>query len=266
MKLLSGRQRRPRRVLLYGQHGIGKTSWALGAPKPIFLDLEDGLGDVDVDRTPLLTDFGQFMEASSFLVSAEHGHKTVVVDTVDWLERLVHRDVARAHNKTSIEEIPYGKGYMLALDKWDLVLSSFEELRRRGLAVILLAHSRITKFNDPTTDSYDRYEPDLHKTVSGRLMEWCDEVLFATYAVRTVKVREKFNAERVRAIGSGERVVYTCEMPTHLAKRRCELPDELPLEFAAYVEHVRKAIANGEGDIAGVVVDGSSKKREVVNG
>ena len=33
--------------MLYGTHGIGKSSWAAQAPGVLFLNVEDGLNDID---------------------------------------------------------------------------------------------------------------------------------------------------------------------------------------------------------------------------
>ena len=82
------------------------------------------------------------------------------------------------------------------------------------MGVILLAHSRIVKVEEPELDSYNKYEPDLDKRSCGMLQEWCDEVLFARYRVNTLKTDEGFNRERTRVIGqAGDRLVYTCEGP-----------------------------------------------------
>ena len=37
------------RLLLYGSAGVGKTTFAAQAPKPIFLFTEDGAGTLNVD-------------------------------------------------------------------------------------------------------------------------------------------------------------------------------------------------------------------------
>ena len=47
--------------MLYGTHGIGKSTFASCAPKPIFLQTEDGLGEIDCDKFPLTTTFDQAM-------------------------------------------------------------------------------------------------------------------------------------------------------------------------------------------------------------
>jgi hypothetical protein len=293
LDIIRGPRKAPRRVLLYGTHGIGKSTWAAAAPSPIFLATEDGLNDVGCDRTPLLKSLGAVNSWVSDLLTESHGHRTVVIDTADWLERLIFNQVAAEHTKKNIEEIGYGKGYAFAMSHWEFLLNSFGHLRDKGMAVILLAHARVVKIEPPDADSYSRYEPDLHKFVSPLLQEWADEVLFASYRVNTIAKDEGFDRTRTRAIGTGDRIVYTCERPTHLAKRRIAMPDILPLDFNAYaaclmaqpappVQVSQRATAepaqqapktpatpapvpetplnpNGDGNISGLVVEGSSK-------
>ena len=270
--IVKGVQRKPRRVLLYGTHGIGKSTWAAQAPKPIFLATEDGLDNLDCERTPPIKSFGNFNEWCSKLLQDEHDYRTVVIDSLDWLERLIHDFVALSQGKKSIDDIPYGKGYAMAVAQWDFVLKTLDHLRNsRGMAVIALAHARIVKVSEPESDSYDRYEPDLHKAASPMLQEWADEVLFARYRVLTKKEDLGFNRTRTIALDTEERIVWTCERPTHLAKRRAKMPDTLPLDFGIYAQYLRGngAETQSAGDIAGIVNNGSSKQPQqetVTNG
>jgi hypothetical protein len=260
--VVKGKTARPRRVLLYGTHGIGKSTWASGAESPLVLATEDGLDDIGVDRSPLLR---STQELGRWLIELggeeDHGYRTVVIDTLDWAEQLIQKATCEEHNKKSIEEFGYGKGYTLCLPRWKQLLLWLDCCRNRGMNVVLLAHARIERFSPPDGDPYDRWQPDLHKTVSPLLQEWADEILFATYKVNTISTDEGFGKTRARAIGDGERVVYTCELPTHAAKRRIELPNELPLDWTEYRKHWPT-----NGNIKNVVVDGSSKKKEKVNG
>ena len=45
--IVKNRELGPPRILLYAPHGIGKTTFGAGAPKPIFIPTEDGLNDID---------------------------------------------------------------------------------------------------------------------------------------------------------------------------------------------------------------------------
>jgi hypothetical protein len=274
MQIQRGKKAAPRRVLLYGQHGVGKSTWAANAPKPIFLDVEDGLADLDCDKTNVLSTFGDVVSAVSWLVSNDHDYRTCVLDTADWLEQLVWKAVAEKANKSHIEDIGYGKGYALASTQWDFLLAGFDALRnRRGMHVIVLAHAAVVKFQSPETDAYDRYEPALHKLASRSLQEWADEVLFASFRVFTRKEDQGFNRERAVGVGSGERYVRTQESAAVAAKNRLGLPVELPFTWDAYAAYLPKATAKAvqveavqgatlpvePGNIAGLVVDGSSK-------
>ena len=259
--VVKGKRAAPRRVLLYGTHGIGKSTWAASSPKPLVLATEDGLDDVGVDRTPKLTDSS---EVAQWLINLggeeQHGYQSVVIDTLDWLEKLIWQAVCRDGRKQSIEDFGYGKGYIFAMRRWERLLVYLDACRHRGLNVVLLAHAKVEKFSPPDADPYDRWQPDLHKTAAACMQEWCDEVLFAKYQVSTITKEVSSSATRTRAVGTGDRVVYTCEAPTHAAKRRIALPDTLPLQWESYQSYWPTH------DIAGIVIEGHSKQKEVTDG
>ncbi len=237
-----GKVAAPRRVMLYGTPGIGKSQFAAHSDRPIFIQTEDGLGQIDCEKFPPAQSFDDVIRALSELYTAEHNYRTVVVDTLDWLERLIWAEVCRRKMVESIEDIGYQKGYTFALNHWRDVLTGLDALRRdRDMAVLLVAHCKIEKFDDPANESYDRYSPRLHKLASAVVTEWCDEVLFATYKVYTRQSDEGFNRKKTRGLGDGERVIYTTERPAHVAKNRLNLPDEMPLDFRAYAQCVAAA-------------------------
>jgi hypothetical protein len=239
-QIQNGKRHAPRRVMLYGVHGIGKSTWGAMSENPIFVQTEDGLGEIDCARFPLAEDYSQVITALSDLYTEDHDYQTVVIDSLDWLERLIWAEVCRKRGVESIEDIDWGQGYKWALTQWREVLDGLQALRNdRGMMVILIAHCAIKKFKSPMTDTYDRYTPRLHKHASAVVQEWCDEVLFATYTVDTKQVDEGFDETRTRAIGQATRVVYTTEGPAHMAKHRiADLPDGLPLDYRAFAEYL----------------------------
>jgi len=251
----------PRRVINYGMHGVGKSTWASRAPSPLVLTIEDGLNDLEVDRTPLLRRTADVAQWLIELGGEEpHGYKTVVIDTLDWLEKLIWSATCEDAGKKSIEDFGYGRGYALSMKRWEMLLLLLDCCRAKGMNIVLLAHARIEKFSPPDADSYDRWTLDLHKTASALVQEWADEVLFSTYQVSTIKRDEGFR-ERTRAIGGSDRIVHTTEAATHAAKRRIVLPDVLPLEWSEYQKHWPVS-AVPTGDVAGIVTNGHSKQKD----
>ena len=130
--------RKPPRLLVYGTSGIGKTTLGQQAPAPVFLQTEDS--EVNCPTFGLLRTYNQVMEAMASLLEEPHDFRTVVVDSLDWLEPLIWAEVCRANKWAKIEDAGYGKGYVAANDQWRLVLDGFNALRdERGMGIIFLA-------------------------------------------------------------------------------------------------------------------------------
>ena len=236
----SGKHPMPPRIEIYGVEGIGKSSLAASAPNAVFIPTEDGLSEIDCHRFPLANSFAEVMEALESLYQEKHDFQTVAIDSLDWLERLIFDEVCREYGVRSIEKADggYARGYTHALIHWRKILNILDALRsEKGMACILIAHSKIEKFEDPESAAYDRYSPRLHKHANALISEWVDAVLFATRKFRTQKEDTGFNRERTIAapLGAdgGERIIRTVGGPACVAKNRFKLPGELPLSWDA---------------------------------
>jgi hypothetical protein len=237
-----GKAIKPPRVMLYGIEGIGKSTWASQAPKPVFVQCEDGLDAIDCERFPLAREFQDVRRSLGSLLDEQHGYETVVLDSLDWLERLVWDQVCQDFSVRNIEKVDggYGKGYQHAIGFWRELIERLGRLRdERGMAVVLLAHAKVEKFEDPESQPYDRYSPRLHKHAAALVCEWCDAVLFATRRIRTQTEDGGFNRKRTIAqpIGAsgGERIVRTVGGPACVAKNRFGITQDLPLAWAAFM-------------------------------
>jgi hypothetical protein len=237
----TGKRHAPPRLLLYGTEGIGKSTYAAQAPNPIFIPTEDGLGEIDCASFPLAKQLTDVEESLTALAKEPHEYQTVVIDSLDWLEQLIWDDLCRISNSASIEKVDggYGKGYIAALGFWRYLLDQLNVLhKQRNMAVILIAHAKIERFEDPESIAYDRYSPRLHKHASALLTEWVDAVLFATRKFRTETEDAGFGRERTIAVGigpeGGERILRTVGGPSCVAKNRYNLPFELPLSWEAF--------------------------------
>jgi len=234
--------KRPPRILAYGIHGVGKSTFAAAAPSPVFIQTEDGLDALDVNAFPLARSFGDVMEAVGALYEEEHAFKTVAIDSVDWLEQLIWKDVAQEQKVSSIEDIGYGKGYVFAQSRWSMLLEGLDILRNeRGMGVILIGHAAIKRFEDPTVDGYDRYGPDLHKNAASTLCEWADIVGFVNFRVAIKEIDAGFNKKIAKGKGTGQRTIYLEERPGFTAKSRWRIGTDCPLDWATFSARLEKA-------------------------
>ena len=238
-----GREAQPPRIMIYGSEGVGKSTFAALAPNPVFVQTEDGLSEIDCSKFPLAKSFDDVVLQLQAVRDEQHDYGTVVIDSLDWLERLVWDRVCADYGVKSIEKADggYGKGYVHALTYWRQIVSLLNDIRaRKGMAVILIAHAAVERFEDPEHAAYDRYTPRLHKKACSLVCEWVDAVLFASRRMRVDSTTGK--AAPVGADG-GERILRTNGSPACIAKNRFGLPTELPLSWSAFVEALKPGAA-----------------------
>lgn len=233
LSLIHGKVVKAQRVVIYGPEGIGKTTLAAAFPEPVFLDTEGGSAHLNVTRFPQPESWDAAKQAISQLAASEHDFQTLVIDTADWLERLLTLHVCRLADKDSIEDFGYGKGYIYLADEFSRFLQSLETLREHGMHLVMVAHSTIRKFEQPdAAGAYDRYELKLSKQCAPLIKEWCDLLLFVNYFT---KVTDKDGKKR--AVGGKERRIYTTHCAAFDAKNRHDLEDQLPMTFES-IAHV----------------------------
>ena len=235
--LRRGKQAVPPRFVIYGGHGIGKSTVASQFPAPIFISTEDGLDSLDVTSFPRATKISDVVDSIKTLIKEDHQFKTVVVDSVDWLiEPLIVSNVEATHEA---KDLAYGKGQMLVAEEFREILQGLDALRRkRGMNVVLLAHANVVRFDDPRSEGYDRYTPKLPNRCNALLQEWVDVLAFAAFKVIIKKSEAGFNKEKTRGITTGERLLHFVENPAFLAKNRYTLPDEVEMTY----DNVKKLI------------------------
>lgn len=225
-------------ITIYGDAAIGKDTFASYAPNPVFLFTENGAGILDVARWQAET-YEDAMNAMVELLEQEHDFKTLVFSTLDWFEPMVWNYLIRnqptdekGRPVTNIEGYGFGKGFKYALDYWNDFLVLVNRLRtEKDMMIIFVAHPVVRKVTPPDSDSYDCYMiklQDSEKTsAKDKIVESSDVVLFANWRVALTDEKLGFGASRQRAVGSGERVLYTEQRPAYEAKNRFGLPGQI---------------------------------------
>lgn len=226
----------PQRFLISSIQGLGKTTFGASFDRAILAQIEDGAGAVDCATFPdLVKTFADVESVVKALYQGDHKYKTLVVDTVDWLEPIIWAHQIKIEPVSEkgvevkdIEGYGFGKGYLKADNLWRYVLGLFDLLRnRKGMDIVLLSHVDVKRYDSPETEPYDRYRLKLHKRAAAMISEWVDVHLFCNYRTQVQKTDVGFKKEVKRGVGSGERIIFTEQRPAFDAKNRWGLPPEI---------------------------------------
>lgn len=241
MKMIQGKIPSAKKTVVYGPEGIGKSTFASQFPDPVFIDTEGSTKDMDVTRFERPESWQMLLDEVRHVKEHPDVCRTLVVDTADWAEMLCMTQVCDRNHKGSIEEFSYGKGYVYVQEEFGRLLNLLEEVVKAGIHVVLTAHAKMRKFEQPDElGAYDRWEMKLTKQTAPMVKEWADMVLFANYKTFVVNVDGQGAQKGKNKVQGGARVMYTSHHPCWDAKNRYGLPEELPFSYDA-IRHILEA-------------------------
>lgn len=228
----------PSRTILHGHPGVGKTALGAHFPSPVFLMTTGETGLITLMQSKQIGPTNHFPEAAETwqdvfdavmeLQTAEHNHKTFILDTLNGGERLNHEHVCRRDYGGDFGEkgfMGFQRGFVTALGDWRNLLCQLDKLRQeRGMAILLLCHTKTASVRNPAGPDYDQFAPCLHKTTWEVTAGWADVILYATQEVHVEAEKGK------RGKGhAGRRVILTSGEAAYCAKNRHGLPEEIEM-------------------------------------
>ena len=236
-------EKRPWRATLYGPPGVGKSTFGAESNAPIFVTTEDGVDNLPVDQFPAAETWDGMLEYIRRVAQSKHDYRTIVVDTLNGAVDLAAKKVCdEQFDGIWISERGRGgfnafaRGWLATSEEMRGMLQLLDTCRnKRGMNILLLAHTGIHNVLSPTAGEYTRYAPDIDKRVWSRWAKWCDVILRADY---DYCVLPGTAGKRGTATGDNRRIVYADGDASQDAKARVgyELPQRLPLSYSAFAD------------------------------
>lgn len=233
------------RIVVYGTHGIGKTTLASKLPNELFLDYEDGTHGIEVakaDRADLPRSFAALNATFAEFTRDKQGFRNLVIDSVDKLEEILDKSACEGKAYDSVFTVnDYGRTVSGFTSAFGQMLDNASKMVDSGMNIMFIAHEQTRKC-EPLEGSgaYDHHELKLSKGNAKLLMQWADVVIFTAYKTFAVKDDD---TKKTRA-GGGKRWCFTVHTNDWEAKHRAciALPDDCSLDKMA--EILPKALAD----------------------
>jgi hypothetical protein len=222
-------------TLIYGVDGVGKSTLAAEFPDAIYIPTQGERmpAGVNLPMPGIVESYGDMLDIIGDLITTKHEFKTVIIDSLDGFEPLVHAVTCARIGASSIDAndkgspAAFGRGYLEADVEWSDFMGGVAALSKSGVAVVLLAHPDIVRFDSPITDPYARYQIKLNKRAAAVVRERSDIVAFMNYRVL---IKEKEVAQKksiAHGVGGAERIIHLEERAGFVAKNRFNMPPDI---------------------------------------
>lgn len=243
----------PSRTFLYAREKWGKSSMFAHAKDAIFFMTRGETGLVELisgGRVPETAHFeyaektpptwATLRQAVRELIAQEHPYKLLVLDTCNGAEVLCEEHVRKAEFGGSVAKFnSYGKGWNSCRVEWGEFLTDLDRLRSgRGMGVVLLAHTKVKRYEDPTTeDGYERFVPACNDKIWELTHKWADIICFGHFEAITFET----DSGKTRARAQQRRVLCFDQSPQYDAGNRYGITGKIDVSGGA--ENGYKAFA-----------------------
>lgn len=229
-------------VFLYGAPKTGKTTTACQFPGALLLAFEKGYSTIAGAMVQPINSWSEFkklfVEFKDPAVQARF--QTIVMDTADiaysYCEKYIcNKESDAKHDYQSVADIPYGKGYALAMEEFDECIRKILQL---GYGLVLISHEQDKPMKNERGEEYNQLIPTLDKRARLVCERTCDIIGYCRQvedAEGNKQVR-MFMRETSRYV-AGSRFKYT--------------PDSIELTYDNLVKAISEAIDAQENAVQG---------------
>lgn len=235
---------------IYGPPGVGKTTFVSKVQGLLLADIEDGSKSLDILRlgSDDLPTFEALEGLIQELLTTNHGHKAIAIDSVTTLEHLIAKKICQENTVNELADIPFGKGSLYAKEKLKTFMTKLVDLKNaKNMDIWFIGHSQVKKFNDPTLlQQFDRYTLQCNEAFGQEIIRQCDNVYFVKYDVQTAVDK---TTKKAKGISDGSRVMFTRYAAGYDAKTRLNLPESIAFDYDEYMKAVSSYAPKASNDI-----------------
>lgn len=184
------------KVMIVGLAGAGKSTLASQMSRPLFIDVEGGLTNMNVPRTPTIKRYIQAVQCINMIHKEAEEYKkeydTIVIDSIDWLVRraeehaagiatiddkgVEHKDMSATIGKANGG---YGNGNkQLENHLRAELMPALQLLVDDGFGICLIAHADQKDVMDPDGFTITKITPAIGERFMEAWVQWCDNVFY----------------------------------------------------------------------------------------
>lgn len=219
-------------VMFYGAAKTGKTTISSHFPGALLCAFEKGYNALpDIYAQPILS-WGDFKKVINQLKQPGVAEKfqTVIVDTADiaydfCVKYICSRESTAEKTYETIGDIPYGKGYTLAMQEFD---EQLRKILQMNYGLVLISHEKDKVFKDEQGQEYNKIVPSLDTRAALVCERTCDIIGYAREVNGENGIQTRLFLRGTPRYDAGSRFRYT--------------PDSIEFSYKALTDAIAEAV------------------------
>lgn len=219
-------------VLLYGAPKTGKTTIASHFPGALLCAFEKGYNTLPGVFAQPINSWADFKKVITQLKQPAVAEKfqTVIVDTGDiaydmCVKYICARESTADKTYETIGDIPYGKGYTLAMQEYD---EQFRKILQMNYGLVIISHDKDKVFKDESGQEYNKIVPTLDNRAALVCERTCDIIGYAREVNTEGGPQTRLFLRGTPRFEAGSRFRYT--------------PDSIEFSYDALVNAIAEAV------------------------
>lgn len=240
----------PPMMLIYGEAGIGKSTFCSTFSNPFFFDFEarthhiknitrDRDFNLSIDK---LNSWSEFIDAIRQLKNTEY--RTIIFDGITRLQTFIWQAVAKKLGVSDPRGLAFGRGYAESYELFTILMNEAKILQRiHKKTIIFVDHEKIKEDGENATpnqkSSYGKYYPECMNGILRILIKETDYIL---RMVEDIEVRENAKTKETTARFCGLKILTNRQknMESFL-KTSLKLPDSIIANYTEFQKAYKEA-------------------------
>ena len=200
-------------VLFYGAPKTGKTTISSKFPGALLCAFERGYNALPGVFAQQIDSWNDFKKVIKQLSKPEVAEKfqTVVIDTGDiaydyCVKYICSRESTAEKTYETIGDIPYGKGYTLAMQEYD---EQFRKILQMNYGLVIISHEKDKAFKDEAGNEYNQIIPSLDNRAHLVCSRTCDLIGYARQVTAGDGLQTRLFLRGTPRYEAGSRFRYT---------------------------------------------------------
>ena len=169
--------------LLFGEAGVGKTSFAAAEPNTVMILFEDGTAGINAYTVNVVKEARKqkrmvwevYLDVVEEILEGDHGFKNIAIDSADRANEFARKYVCKVNDWDDVQDGAYGAGWRELNDTFQ---EPIKRIQMSDYGLTIISHAKFKEVEDVKGNKRDKIIPSVTGSSGEWLIDESDIIIF----------------------------------------------------------------------------------------